>query len=107
MNRKVEYHHRLYLSDSISESKLDKIKRKIEKKPLLSNVYLIAISRNQSDQLEIFQAKQLVQDYYSKYPVYVIGLTTDYQEALLLIEQIVQECLQSRGDCALKEYLLC
>lgn len=107
MSGKLEYHHRLYLGDSISESKLDKIKKKLAKKPLLSNVYLITISRNPSDQLEIFSANQLVQDYYMKYPVYVIGIASNYNEAVVLIERIVQECLQTRGDCALKEYLLC
>lgn len=107
MNEKLEYHHRLYLGESISQSKLDKIKRRLKKRPLLSTVYLLTVSRNQSDQLEIFQAKQLVQAYYTKYPVYVIGIASDYNEAVSLVEQIVQECLQTRGDCALKEYLLC
>ncbi len=107
MSGKLEYHHRLYLSESISESKLDKIKKRLKKQPLLSNVYLITISCNPSDQLDIFSAKQLVQDYYKEHSVYVIGIASDYNEAVALIETIVQECLQTRGDCALKEYLLC
>ena len=107
MSDKLQYHHRLYLGESISESKLDKIKRRLKKRPLLSTVYLLVVSRNQSDQLEIFQAKQLVQNYYAKYPVYVVGIASDYEEAVVLVEQIVQECLRERGDCALKEYLLC
>lgn len=107
MSGKLEYHHRLYLGASISESKLDKIKKTLEKHPLRSNVFLITISKNASDQLEIFSAKQLVQSYYNKYPVYVIGISSDYEEAVEMIEKIVQECLKVRGDCALKEYLLC
>lgn len=107
MSGKLEYHHRLYLGTSISESKLDKIKKTLEKHPLRSNVFLITISRNSSDQLEIFSARQLVQNYYDKYPIYVIGIASDYEEAVAMIEKIVQECLQVRGDCALKEYLLC
>lgn len=107
MCEKLKYHHSLYLGESISETKLDKIKRRLKKRPLLSTVYLLTVSRNESDQLEIFQAKQLVQSYYTKYPVYVIGIASDYNEAVALVEQIVRECLRERGDCALKEYLLC
>ncbi len=107
MGGKLEYHHSLYLGKGISESKLDKLKHKLEKKPLLCNVFLITISRNPGNQLEIFSAQQLVQEYYKKYPVYVIGIVSDYAEAVDMVEKIVQECLQARGDCALKEYLLC
>jgi len=107
MTGKLQYHHRLYLGESISESKLDKIKKRLKKHPLLSNVYLITVSRNPVDQLDIFAAKQLVQNYYSKYPVCVIGIASNYDEALEVVETIVRECLEARGDCALKEYLLC
>lgn len=107
MPERVCYHSKLYLSDGITEKKLDKIKKKLEKKTLLSGVFLIAVSANQTDQLDIFEARQLVQSYYLKNPPYVIGIAESRQEAVSLIEQIVQECLQERGDCALKEYLLC
>lgn len=107
MSSKINYHNRLYLGDSIQKSKLDKLRKRLDKKPLSCDAYLITISRNPSDQLEIFSAKQLVQNYYNQYPVYVIGITSDYNEAVALVEQIVQECLSTRGDCALKEYLLC
>ncbi|MDE6926347.1 MAG: hypothetical protein K2P59_14000, partial [Acetatifactor sp.] len=89
------------------EKKLDKIKKKLEKRPLLSGVFLIAVSANPSDQLDIFESGQLVQSYYEKNPPYVIGIAGSRGEAVALVEQIVQECLRERGDCALKEYLLC
>lgn len=107
MSNKLNYHHKLYLGESISESKLDKIKRQLEKQPLFSTVYLLTVSRNQSDQLDILAAKQLVQNYYKKYPAYVVGIAADYNEAVALVQKILQECLQARGDCSLKEYILC
>uniref|UniRef100_UPI00405770CD hypothetical protein n=1 Tax=Acetatifactor sp. TaxID=1872090 RepID=UPI00405770CD len=107
MTPKLIYHPKLYLGESISDSKLDKIKKRLEKKPLLCDAYLIAVSRNPHNQLEFFSANQLVQNYYNQYPAYVIGIASNYNEAVAVVEQIVQECLQARGDCALKEYLLC
>lgn len=107
MSNSVVYRPKLYLGDSINEKKLDKIMKKVKNKPLFSGVYLIAISRNASDQLDIFDAKQLVQSYYKKNSPYVVGIAGNHEEAVELVERIVRECLESRGDCALKEYLLC
>lgn len=107
MAAKLNYHPDLYLGESIREKKLDKIKKKLENKPLLSGVFLIALSRNPSDQLEIYSARQLAQKYYAKYPPYVVGIAGNYDEAVKMVERLVQECVEKRGDCALKEYLLC
>ncbi len=107
MASRLNYHSKLYLSESITGKKLDKIKKKLENRPLLSGVFLIAISANRSDQLDIFDARQLVQPYYRHNPPYVIGIAKNREEAFAVIEKIVQECLRERGDCALKEYLLC
>ncbi len=107
MGKKIKYCEKLYLGEGIDEKKLDKLKKRMENKPLLCGSYLIAISENPNNQLDILQARQLVQTYYSSYPIRVVGVASDYDEALALVEQIVQECLQVRGDCALKEYLSC
>ncbi|MCI8800663.1 hypothetical protein NSB25_21350 [Acetatifactor muris] len=103
----IAYRPELYLGESINRKKLDKIKKRLENRPLFSGVFLIAFSRNPSDQLEIYEAKQLSQSYYQKYPPYIVGIAGSRQEAVALVEKIVKECLSVRGDCALKEYLRC
>ena len=108
MAEKVRYHSKLYLSEGITGKKLDKIKKKLDElSDYLKIIFLIAVSVNPSDQLDIFEARLLAQSYFEKNPPYVIGIAENRQEAVLLVEQIVQECLRERGDCALKEYLLC
>lgn len=107
MSIALKYYPRLYLGDSIDADKLDKIKKKLENRPLFSGVFLVAVSRNPSDQLEIYGAKQLAQSYYRKNPPYVVGLAGDYEEAVSLVIRMTEECLASRGDCRLKEYLQC
>ena len=91
----------------MKRKKLDKIKRKLEKKPRFSSVFLVVLSRNAHEQLEIYSAKQLRWKYYTKYPPCVVGIAANQPEALLLVERIVKDCLKERGDCALKEYLRC
>ncbi|MCI9338655.1 MAG: hypothetical protein HFH93_14170 [Lachnospiraceae bacterium] len=103
----IKYHPNLYLGNGIKKKKLDKIKKKLENRPVFSGVFLICVSRNPHDQLDIYQARQLCQPYYRKYPPYVVGIARSREDAFLLVEQIVTQCLRSRGDCLLKEYLQC
>ncbi len=103
----IVYHPNLYLGESMKREKLDKIKRKLEKKPRFSSVFLVVLSRNAHEQLEIYSAKQLRWSYYTKYPPYVVGIAANQAEALMLVEELVKKCLKERGDCALKEYLRC
>lgn len=107
MGKKLTFHSNLYLSESMKDKKTDKIKKKLIKKPLFAGVYVLAIAQNSEDQLEFFDCKQLTQHYYENDPVYVVGIAKDYNDALKLVEQITQECLAKRGDCKLKEYLIC
>lgn len=107
MAGKLVYAPKLYLGESIASEKLDKIKDKLDKMPLLANVYIITPARNPADQLDIFDARQLIQPHYNGEEIHVIGIASGYEEALQLIEQITRECLETRGDCRLREYLIC
>ena len=107
MVRKLQFFPKLYLGEGINADKLDKIKKRLEEKPVLSNVYVITLAKNPENQLEIYDAKQLAQSYYVKYPPYIVGLASDHDEALAVLERIVQECFRARGDCRLKEFLIC
>ena len=95
------------MGESIDERKLDKIKKRLEHKPLLANVYLIIPARNPMDQLEYFDARQLVQPYYKEASFLVLGIASGPKEANVLIERMVQDCLKERGDCRLREYFVC
>ena len=107
MIRRLHFSPKLYLGESMDTVKLDKLKKRLSKKPLLVNAYVITIASNPENQLEIYDAKQLAQSYYLKYPPHIVGLASNYREALEVLERIVQECLKERGDCGLKEFLLC
>lgn len=107
MHSDIVFSTNLYLGESIHPDKVEKIKKKLVNRPLFSGVFVIALSKNYSDQLEFYDAKQLHQRYYRNNPPYIIGIAKDKDEAISIIQQIVEECLKARGDCALKEYLQC
>ena len=107
MAGKLKFAQNLYLGEGIAPEKLDKLKKRLNKKPLLANVYLITQARNPADQLDIFDARQLVQPHYKDEEFLVLGMASGYEDALQLIERVTGECLKARGDCNLREYLLC
>lgn len=107
MKKKLVFSGKLYLGDGVNSHKLDKIKKRLLYKPIWAGVFLITLSHNPSDQLDIFDCKQLIQHYYDQQKLYVVGIASGYEEALTLIEQITRDCLQTRRDCNLKEFLLC
>ena len=107
MAGKLKFAQNLYLGEGIAPEKLDKLKKRLNKKPLLANVYLITPARNPADQLDMFDARQLLQPHYKDEELLVLGMASGYEDALQLIERITGECLKARGDCNLREYLLC
>lgn len=107
MKLPVQYADEIYLGPGIENENLDKLKAKLDKQPLLTGYYLIALSSNPHDQLDIMETKQLLQPYYQQHPVQVVGIAADHEDAMLLVQHMVRDCLQARGDALLKEFLKC
>jgi len=100
------YHPKLYLSNSISRKKLGKIKHNLSKHPLRAGVYLVTVAKG-GNLFEIYCSGLLSQRYYRSNPPYIVGISENYEEAVCLVEQIVDECLKARGDCSVREFLSC
>ena len=73
MAGKLTFAPNLYLGESIASEKLDKIKKRLVKNPLWANVYLITPASNPADQLDIFDARQLIQPHYKNEEFLVPG----------------------------------
>lgn len=101
----MELYPRLYVGKDLHNP--DKIIHKLKKHAKLLNAYVITLSKNPVDQLEIYKAGYLSQKYYRQNPPYIIGLAGSYEEALGLVRQIAEETFLAQGDCRLKEYLKC
>ncbi len=97
----MKFYKALYIGDTVKEP--DKIKKKL-KKHEGTFVYVITIATG-PDQLEIYHSGYLKQKYYRKHPPIIIGIASDYKEAVDIVVQITQECLETTGNCNLKEYL--
>lgn len=104
--KRVTYHPKLYLSESISFGDIAKIKSGLKRKPATTDVFLITRALNQVDQLDIFSSRYLPQKFFDKHPLYVFGITKTKDEAMSLVEKIVQESLEKRGDANILAYLI-
>ncbi len=102
----IVFSDKLYLGESISAKKLDKIKKKLISKPFLANVWLITLAHNPSDQLDLLDARQLIQRHYDDVDFHVYGIAASREEAFSIVERITQDCLAERGDCRLREFLI-
>jgi hypothetical protein len=107
MKREYKFAPKIYLGDSIDTVQLHKIKKKLMRKPLLAKVYILALATNEDDQLEFFDSRWLLTRHYDGYVPYIVGFASDRDEAIELVQKIVNECLKERGDLSLREYLSC
>ena len=101
----MELYPRLYVGESVNNP--DKLIHKLQKHAKRVNAYVITLSKNPYDQLEIYQAGYLSQKYYKENPPYIIGIASNYEEAVGIITRIAEASVLARGDCRLKEYLKC
>ena len=106
MSKALTFSNHLYLGEGIKIEKLDKLKNDLINTPIFTKVFLITISANPSDQLDILESKYLTYPYYNTHELHVVGLAGSNKSAIDLIQTIVQDCLDEQGNVDLKSFLL-
>ncbi len=97
----MKFYKYLYIGDTVTNPK--KIKRKLKLHAGV-NVYVITMASGR-DQLELFHSAYLKQRYYRYHPPVIVGIASDYGEAVGMITMMTQECVNATGSGNLKEYL--
>lgn len=100
----MRFHKNLYVGKSIKHP--DRVKRKLRVAAGQFQVYLITISSNGNNQLECFHNALLKQKIFYRQDHLVVGIAGSYEEALSLILQITEECVNATGTGNIKEFLL-
>ena len=62
----IRFLNNIYLCESMKQSDLEKLKQDLNEKPLFANVFVITISANEHDQLDIYHSKYLMQRFYQR-----------------------------------------
>ena len=100
----MKWYDNLYVGESI-KGKEKRIKWKIEHNAGTLSIFVIALSSNPDNLLDMIPAKELMQKAYPKEQLEIIGLAKGYEEGLELITRIVDEVYQSTGDVDICTYL--
>ena len=101
----MKCYHKLYLSKDVIEKK-DEILRKIEQNQWQLSKYVIALTKNEQNHLEIFDAVLFVQHGLPKDDLFVVGLAGSYIGAIDLVQQITEEVYAKTKDVDIRGYLL-
>lgn len=103
---KINFHYHLHLGEGLEYKDLMQIKKDLRENPVGANLFIITLSANEQEQLDIYDAKYLIQKYYSKNPPYVVGIAKDKGQAIEVVERLMQECVTNRGDANLRAYIM-
>lgn len=104
----MKWYRKLYLGENASKAKY-KIFGRVRKGRFQLDTYLILISANPDNLLEIIQSNIFQQPFYKKKKhlndIYVVGIAKGYDEALELVRTIIDEVYQSTGAFDISSYL--
>lgn len=96
----------LYIGETIKEKKINLYKLGLKQGRGLIKLYLITLSNNESDQLDIIHNSLLKQRLYRKLDLRVVGLCNSRSEAIDIVNQIVAEAVENTGKADIKDYLI-
>ncbi len=94
----------LFVGESISPRREKRIIRKVKRRSLFNAAYLLTLSANPDNLIDIIDTKVVRQRYYPKKGMFVIGLAGNYEEALLLAGEIVCSIYAAQGDFQLRRF---
>ncbi|MBE5922670.1 MAG: hypothetical protein E7269_07955 [Lachnospiraceae bacterium] len=86
----------LYVGEEAKKQQ-KKTMRDLENGKFVPGVYLISPSKMQDSLMDIYPAYTLLQPYYKKHDVEIIGLAIGYEEALTQMQKMLMECYENTG----------
>ncbi|WP_283683946.1 hypothetical protein [Parablautia sp. Marseille-Q6255] len=99
----MKWHTQLYLGATVKKKK-DILIQKIEEGKTTVNIYLITLSGNERNQLEIIPTWNLRFWYTRENCPCIVGLSFGWSEACGLVAQIVQEAYEKTGGTDLRSF---
>lgn len=101
----MEISSSLYVSDSL-EKKKDKIIKKIKANKKFMKLYVITNAAHEDNLFDIYNYNQLFQKVFRNYyELTIYGIAKNQDEAFMLVEQMVQDCVTEAGNCDVSRYL--
>ena len=93
----------LYIGESVRDS--EKIKENLLHNKIQPSVFVISISES-SDQLDIIESKYLLQPFWDKENLLIVGIAGNHGEAVRLVTSMIEKTVRETGTAEVKKYLL-
>lgn len=100
----MKWYNNLYVGENAKRRKHKIIMRSIRHKPQVG-VYLITLPLNDDNSLEIYPSYILLQKYYRKRKLMVVGISEGYDEALIVMQEILMDCYNKTGQFLVRKMI--
>ncbi len=94
----------LYLGEGV-EKRYKRIREDMERGKLRWHVYVLMLSTNPQNQLDILSSAFLRQPFYRNQDLTVVGLASGYQEALTVLQRMAADAVRATGKADLRAFL--
>ena len=101
----MEFYYRTYFSEELRDKKARLIRRLTQNK-VPHDIYIVTLSQGIQNHLEFFPGWMLKQRIFKSENLFIVGVASDYNGALHLVEMIADEVYQKTGDADIRSYIL-
>lgn len=96
----------LYLGETVAPKK-NQILKKLNKNDKIPDLYLITISMQSDNMLDLIPQWEVLQKGYPKDEIRVVGLANGKKEAMAVVQIIVEQSMKETGSADVREFLKC
>ena len=97
------FHNKLYVDEDISKQK-KKIMRKLKHNKETIGVYVITLSLNPEDELDIYPSYVLRKREYIDKDIIVVGIASDKEKAMELLVNMTDDCFEEMGRISFRQF---
>ena len=99
----LKWHKNCFVGKNVRD--LERIQEKLENRRLVPGIYLLVLSENPRNIMELFPAVTLLQRTAADLCPEIIGIALGKEEAVSLAEEIIRQVYEETGEVQVKEYL--
>jgi len=100
----MNWGRKVYAGASV-KAQLEQVRQEMEEGRCRTGLYVITSSYNGKDQLDIRPARSLMKEPLREAGVRILGVAASKKEALELVREMTQDCVDETGDADLRRFL--
>ena len=95
----------LYIGETATQNQKEIIKA-LKHKKWSMGIYVITLSENEHNLLDIYETIQFEQPYYRKKKLNIVGVAVSKKEAFALVTNIIEDVYTLTGSFKVREYFM-